>query len=548
MMIPYRVISRLLFVVLLVLCRVSLAQTPAATPKFELSDVHPSPHVTFPFMDGGNLHGDRYVLRQASVAEMIASAYKTDVTNVQGGPSWLEMQRFDIQAKAAPGTSEDNLKLMLKSLLADRFHLVVHNGTAPMPAFILAAGKDKTKMKPGSSPGDPPSCEGQPPPPNQPPGAIPTIVVFCRNMTMERFADELHDMAGGYLTVPVINSTGLDGAWDFDLKWTPRGALDRAGADGISIFDAVDHELGLSLTRQTAPRPVLIVDSVDESPTPNPAEIEKILPPLPPAQFEVAVIRPAKPDEQLSGRIRGGQIDVHGISLRFAINFAWDLNPNDNQLIVNTPPWIDSDRFDILAKISSDPDAQANRPPDLDNEELRQMLQGLLIERFKMKVHTEDRPINTYSLMSLTPKMTKADPTSRTHCIEGPGPDGKDTRLVTPVLNRLVTCQNITMPQLADQFRMIAGGYIYGSILDETGLKGGWNFTLSFSSVDRVRGADGPPGASPGGAPEADTSDPNGALSLFDAVKREIGLKLEKVRRPVPVLVIDHVDEHPTEN
>jgi uncharacterized protein (TIGR03435 family) len=547
-MIPYRVISRLLLVVLLVLCRLCLAQTPAATPKFELSDVHPSPHVTFPFMDGGNLHGDRYVLHQASVAEMIASAYKTDVTNVQGGPSWLEMQRFDIQAKAAPGTSEDNLKLMLKSLLADRFHLVVHNGTAPMPAFILAPGKDKTKMKPASGSSDPPSCEGQPPPPNQPPGAIPMIVVVCRNMTMERFAEQLHDMAGGYLTVPVINSTGLDGAWDFDLKWTPRGALDRAGADGISIFDAVDHELGLSLTKQTAPRPVLIVDSVDESPTPNQADIAKILPPLPPAQFEVAVIRPAKPDDQLSGRIRGGQIDVHGISLRFAINFAWDLNPNDNQLIVNTPPWIDSDRFDILAKISSDPDAQANRPPDLDNEELRQMLQGLLIERFKMKVHTEDRPINTYSLMSLTPKMTKADPTSRTHCIEGPGPDGKDTRLVTPVLNRLVTCQNITMPQLADQFRMIAGGYIYGSILDETGLKGGWNFTLSFSSVDRVRGADGPPGAAPGGAPAADTSDPNGALSLFDAVKREIGLKLEKVRRPVPVLVIDHVDEHPTEN
>lgn len=547
-MITRRVVSRLLLVVFAILCRVAAAQAPPPPPRFDLSDVHPSPHVTFPFMDGGNLHGDRYVLHQASVAEMIASAYKTDVTNVQGGPSWLEIERFDIQAKAGPGTSEENLRLMLKSLLADRFHLVVHNGTAPMPAFILAAGKEKPKMKPAGSSSDPPSCEGQPPPPNQPPGAIPTIVVLCRNMTMERFAEQLHDMAGGYLTVPVINSTGLDGAWDFELKWTPRGALDRAGADGISIFDAVDHELGLSLTKQTAPRPVLIVDSVDQSPTPNQPDIEKILPPLPPAQFEVAVIRPAKPDAQLTGRIRGGQIDVHGISLRFAINFAWDLNPNDNQLIVNAPPWIDSDRFDILAKISSDPDAQANRPPDLDNEELRQMLQGLLIDRFKMKVHTEDRPINTYSLMSLSPKMTKADPTSRAHCIEGPGPDGKDTRLVTPVLNRLVTCQNITMPQLADQFRMIAGGYIYGSILDETGLTGGWNFTLSFSSVDRVRGSDGPPGAAPGGAPAADTTDPNGALSLFDAVKREIGLKLEKVRRPVPVLVIDHVDEHPTEN
>ena len=544
-----RALSRLLVLVLPILLRAVAAQSPAATPKFEIADIHPSPHVTFPFMDGGNLHGDRYILRQASVADMISTAYHTDLTNVQGGPSWLEMVRFDIQAKAAPGTSGDDLRLMLRSLLADRFHLVVHNGNAPMPAFVLAAGKEKHKMKQASGSGDAPGCEGQPPPPDQAPGAIRMIVVFCRNITMDRFAEELHDMAGGYLTVPVVNSTGLDGVWDFDLKWTPRGLLDRAGADGISIFDAVDHELGLSLTKQTAPRPVLIVDSVDESPTPNQPDIAKTLPPLPPAQFEVATIRPAKPDAPLTGRIRGGQVDVHGVSLRFAVNFAWDFNPNDNQLIVNAPPWLDSDRFDILAKISSDPDAQANRPPDVDNEELREMLQALLIDRFKMKVHTEERPINTYSLMSLSPKMTKADPASRTHCIEGPGPDGKDPRLVTPVLNRLITCQNITMPQLADQFRMIAGGYIYGSILDETGIKGGWNFTLSFSSVDRVRGgADGPPGAAPGGAPAADASDPNGALSLFDAVKHEIGLKLEKVRRPVPVLVIDHVEEHPTEN
>jgi uncharacterized protein (TIGR03435 family) len=524
------------------------AQSPRAIPSFEIADVHPSPHVTFPFMDGGNLRGDRYVLRQASVAEMIATAYGLDPTSVQGGPNWLEMTRFEVYAKATPGTSADDLKLMLRSLLAERFHLVVHNGTAPLPAFVLTAGKDKPKMKQASGTGDP-RCEGQPPPPNQPAGAIPSILVFCRNMSMDRLADQLHNMAGGYLDVPVNNSTGLAGSWDFDLKWTPRGALDRAGADGISIFDAVDRELGLSLTRQTAPRPVLVVDSVNESPTPNPPDIEKKMPPPPPAQFEVAVIKPSKPDTSLSGRIRGGQVDVHGVSLRFAINFAWDLNPNDNQLIVNAPPWLDSDHFDILAKVSSDdPDVAASRSPDIDQEELRQMLQALLLDRFKMKVHTEDRPISTYTLMSLNPKMTKADPSSRTHCIEGAGPDGKDPRLATPVLNRLVTCQNITMPQLADQFRMIAGGYIYGSILDDTGLKGNWNFTLSFSSVDRVLGASGAVPDNPTNDAASVASDPNGALSLFDAVKRELGLKLEKVRRPVPVLVIDHVEEHPTEN
>jgi uncharacterized protein (TIGR03435 family) len=289
--------------VLYPLSRHILAQSAGALPKFEASEIHTSPHVTFPFMDGGNLHGDRYALRQASMADMIAEAYHLDTPNVQGGPSWLEMDRFEVSAKAAaPATSHDDLRLMLRSMLADRFHLVVHNGYAPLPAFVLSPGKDKHKMKEAAGTGEP-GCEGQPPPPDQAPSAIPTIVVNCRNISMDRFVEELRNMAGGYLTLPVVNSTGLAGNWDFELRWTPRGALDRAGADGVSIFDAVSRELGLSLAQQTAPRSVLIVDSVDESPTPNSPDIEKLLPPLPPAQFEVAVIKPAKADAQLTGRI-----------------------------------------------------------------------------------------------------------------------------------------------------------------------------------------------------------------------------------------------------
>ena len=76
-------------------------------------------------------------------------------------------------------------------------------------------------------------------------------------------------------------------------------------------------------------------------------------------------------------------------------------------------------------------------------------------------------------------------------------------------------------------------------MLDATGIKGSWDFTLSFSSANLTKG---------GGDDEAATSDPNGALSLFDAVSKQIGLKLEKQKRPVSVLVIDHIEEKPTEN
>jgi uncharacterized protein (TIGR03435 family) len=60
------------------------------------------------------------------------------------------------------------------------------------------------------------------------------------------FAENLHQMAGAYLTSPVVDSTGIKGVWDFDIKWTGKGALAAAGSEGITVFDAVDKQLGLS--------------------------------------------------------------------------------------------------------------------------------------------------------------------------------------------------------------------------------------------------------------------------------------------------------------
>ncbi len=522
------------------------AAAAVAPPAFEIADVHVSPHRSFPFADGGSLHGDRYVFRQATVLDLISTAYGLDPANVQGGPSWLETDRFDIAAKAPPGTTQAALKLMLRSLLAERFKLVTHTGSAPMPAYVLTVGPGgKPKLKESEGTAET-GCVPEPPAQNQATGALSYIVVNCRNMTMGTFAEMVHMMAGGYLTKPVVDSTGLKGSWDFDIKWTGASQLKKAGADGISIFDAVDKQLGLKLDLQTAPRPVMIVDSVNERPTANLPGLEKILPAPPPAQFEVATIKPSQPDAKLGGRINGGQIDLRGTTLKFLISFAWDLNPNDSEVLVGAPKWLDSDKFDILAKASSDALANTGptRPP-IDIEDLRAMLQGLLTERFQMKTHKEDRPVSAYTLTAVNSKLKRADPLSRTRCAEGPGPDGKDPRIASPVLNRLVSCQNMNLEQIGDQFQRIAAGFIYSPVLDATGIKGSWDFTLSFSSADLVKGsAAGGGDASASGA----ASEPNGALSFFDAVNKQLGLKLEKEKRPVPVLVIDHIEEKPTEN
>ena len=292
---------------------------------------------------------------------------------------------------------------------------------------------------------------------------------------------------------------------------------------------------------------MLIVASVDETPTPNLPDLAKRMPPLPPPQIEVATIKPAKPDERAMLRPSGDQIQAQAISLQLLIQFAWDLDPNDDAAIVNAPKWLGEDKYDIVAKLASDDSTgAAPKAQQVLFQLIQQMLRGLIEERFQMKAHMEDRPADAYDLVAVKPNLIKADPNSRTNCHQGPGADGKDPRLDHPILNMLVTCQNVTMAQAAAEFPHFAAYYLYYPAVDKTGLQGGWNFTLNWSSGDHM------PGFNNGGSAQSqngeETSDPNGALPFYDAVSKELGLKLIKVKRPEPVLVIDHIEEQPTAN
>jgi uncharacterized protein (TIGR03435 family) len=477
--------------------------------------------------------------------DLIAISYGLEAGFVKEGPSWLEYDTFDITAKLPPGATPDSEKLMLRALLADRFKLVLHNGTSSIQAYTLMPGNGKVKMKPSDG-SDDSGCKFQQSS-IQTPGPPVYVAFSCHNVSMETLAKNLHGWTYDYSHGPVLDGTGLKGTWDFDIKWTPRQLLASAGADGISIYDAVDKQLGLKLELQPATMPAVIVDSVNHTPTPNSPDLDKIMPPLPPPEFEVATIKPSKPEEQGNGRITGNQINLQATPLKFLIIYAWDLNPIDDEVIVDAPKWLDSDRFDIVAKVSSDAGGNtAQNPTPVDPEDLRHMLRALLTERFQMQTHMEDRPTDAYTMIAVNPKLRKADPNSRTRCGENPGPDGKDPRIANPALNRLISCQNMTMAQIGEKFQELAGGYIHSPVLDATGLTGTWDFTLSFSSVDLTRGGGAVAAPPSQGAPTA--PDPNGAVSFFDAINKQLGLKLEKQKRPLPVLVIDHIEEKPTEN
>jgi uncharacterized protein (TIGR03435 family) len=275
---------------------------------------------------------------------------------------------------------------------------------------------------------------------------------------------------------------------------------------------------------------------VNRTPVPNSPDIDKALPP-PPTEFEVADVKPTDPDYhgydfQLQD---GGRVNIRGATLKTLMQDVWGIQET---MIVDGPKFMDSDRWDIVAKA---PDVMtAEGEADVDS--LFAMVRALLKDRFKLVVHYEDRPIPAYVMTALKPKLKPADPTSRSGCKEGlPTLVKIDPRATNPVLGRLLTCTNTSMAYLAENLRFLASGYVNSDVLDSTGLAGGWDFTLSFSKLAQFRG----PAPEPG---KESAPDPNGGLSLPMAMEKQLGLKLELKKRPMPVLVIDHIEQKPTDN
>lgn len=544
-----RVLAALAF---LVLTSAVSAQAPQATQKFDAADIAVRSHhgVTGqPGLTGGVLRGGRYDLRNGSMVDLIARAYNiSDQALIVGGPSWLEYDRFDIAAKAPQGTSEQNLRLMLQALLAERFQLKLHNDTRQMDgAFVLTVGPGKHKLKEASGPGA--GCNGTPPP--QPPPPIPINRGTCRGVTMEEWANLLRNLGNGYINGPVQNKTGLEGYWDFDVAFTPFQALARAGAEAITIPQFLERDLGLKLEPGKAPMPVTVVDSVNKTPSPNPSGASASIPLPPVMEFDAATIKLSQADGPPRLRCcQGGRIDGDGVTLKQLFQIVFDITQDD--LIASTPKWFDQTKYSIVAK-STTAITGTGQNLQADIDDLKAMLRQLITERFNMKSHYETRPVDAYTLIADKPKMAKADPGNRTGYKEGPQTGQPDPR--NQVLGRMVTIKNMTMEQFSENLQRIAGGYVRVPVEDKTGLDGAYDFTLVFSPIGLVgQGRNLPPGANannaaggPGGPAGADASDPNGAISLPDAINRQLGLKLEMRKRPMQVLVIDSMDEKPLE-
>ena len=235
-------------------------------PSFEAADVKINKsgevRMAVDFQPGG-----RFSARNVPLKILIALAYKVRPDAVTAGPGWLESDRYDVVAKASQTTSAEDIRRMLQTLLGERFNLAVHTDQKVMSAFALTLGKAGLRLQPSDtglltdqrcSPGE--GVPGQ-------------KHVMCRHMTMAVLSATLQEIASRDIDVPVVDQTGLQGAYDFKLDWTPairtNDTVPSDAAAGPTLFDAVESQLGLKLERRKLPLPVIVIDRVERVPTEN---------------------------------------------------------------------------------------------------------------------------------------------------------------------------------------------------------------------------------------------------------------------------------------
>ncbi len=201
-------------------------------------------------------------------------------------PAWTQ-QEYTLRATAAPNSTKDQLRLMMQSLLAERFHLKLHTELREQPIYALVLDeKPSRRPAPGLNPApDDGLCAkpfDQPKPPPRPTSLSRSCQLFIlRNgdLRQAHMDDYSLDQIAGNLVLaslgaldprPVLNRTGLNGYYDFTVEFLPPSKHDGTSTPeapletpGATFEDALKQQAGLKLLKQTGPAPVYIIDRVE---------------------------------------------------------------------------------------------------------------------------------------------------------------------------------------------------------------------------------------------------------------------------------------------
>ena len=222
---------------------------------------------------------DGFEARNVTLRAILQEAYQVQANQIEGGPDWLDSDAFDVQVKMrksaddAPPSKQnmDQVKLALQKLLAEHAGLVVHNETKVLPSYALEVAENGPKLQPALSK-DPDDMKFNAP-----------VHMGKQQMRMEIggnqvygigaqgiSADDLAQQLSRQLGTPVVNKTGLQGRYDFNLHWSHgkpssgENETSAAASGEPSLFNAIQEQLGLKLQSQKAPTPVLVIDRLEK--------------------------------------------------------------------------------------------------------------------------------------------------------------------------------------------------------------------------------------------------------------------------------------------
>jgi bla regulator protein blaR1 len=233
---------------------------PSNTPAFEVAALKVNRSAP-DFSSKGRLSNGRLVFTNFSLRYLIAEAWSLRATDIVG-PSWLEDVSIDLAAKVpSPVASDAEVRQMIQTLLKERMRLVAHLEDRVVPVFGLTVWKGKPKLNRSELPAKPEDtdCSMH--------NETAKVLLDCHYMSMAEFAHELPGPGSRYLDKRIVDQTNLSGLWDFKLEWTKMTELESYG--GLTLFAALESQLGLHLEEKKAAAPVLVIDSVEKTPRDN---------------------------------------------------------------------------------------------------------------------------------------------------------------------------------------------------------------------------------------------------------------------------------------
>ena len=238
---------------------------PDADPTFEVSTIKPNDS-GLKSMQVLTFRGRTFITENSSLADLMMFAYGVQRKQILGAPDWIDKDRYDINATPdQEGTpSADQVRLMIRKLLADRFQMKFHHEKRELPAFVLTVGKDGPKLKTSQPNGNLHGIGVQP--------ARSGVMLFANNAPISAFTSFLQSLV---LDRPVVDQTGLTGRYDLTVTFTPDDSLFNGEplgfpkpADGVeaapNFFEAIQQQLGLKLTAEKTQVDVLSLDHVEK--------------------------------------------------------------------------------------------------------------------------------------------------------------------------------------------------------------------------------------------------------------------------------------------